>query len=493
MLRQSFRISFRPNDLLFQIIVPCSLGLILGIACIWFSSLLVLGILAATALFMYVTLKRPEIGLLGYLIITSTIINGSDLPRIPIGVGRLLITDIILLAMIGLILIRLLLKSDLKIIHTPLDLPLLAFWGICMFATFLAIGQSSLTVNESLGEVRTVFGYLTFFIVTNMVREERQLRTLLRGMFFLAAVVALAMIVQFLLGNDVQILTGRVETLYTEGVRFMGETRIIPPGESLVFTVFLAITVTMVIDKLQLKKLWMILVFGLTGLGVVLTFKRNLWIAVFIAFFILAVLSSQRVRLRMVGGILLLQIFSLPESHMKKFVTGAFDRLASLTEPKTFENPDSSLRWRDFEYKYAMPKIASNSLIGLGLGSIYRPFVGGKDWVGKDGKGYDGRRFIHNGHLSIIVKSGLLGYLSFLVFSLIALVRGFKFWRRIPNSQLQAVLLGFTLAYLGILIGSIVSPMIITGWWTPVIGIILGINEVILTKVFAKDMGVPVT
>jgi dipeptide/tripeptide permease len=51
-------------------------------------------------------------------------------------------------------------------------------------------------------------------------------------------------------------------------------------------------------------------------------------------------------------------------------------------------------------------------------------------------------------------------------------------------------LLGFTLAYLGILIGSIVSPMIMTSWWTPVIGFILGINEVILTKVVKKDMGI---
>jgi hypothetical protein len=440
MLRQSFRISFRPN--VSQILVGCSLGLILGIACIWFSSLLVVGILAAAALFMYATLKRPEIGLLGYLIMTSTFIDSDNLPRIPIGVGRLLITDIIILAMIGLILIRLLLKSDFRIIHTPLDLPLLAFWGIGMFATFIAIAQSSLTVNESLGEVRTVFGYLTFFIVTNLVREEGQLRTLLRGLFFLAAVVAFAMIAQFLIGSDVQILPGRVETLDTEGVDVMGVTRLIPPGESLVFTAFLAITVTLVIDKLNLKKIWMILVWGLTGLGVVFTFKRNLWIAVCIALCFLAALSWRRVRLRMVGGILvfisiatilLLQIFSLPESHMKKLATGAFDRLASLTKPKTFEDPDSSFRWRDFEYKYAMPQIASNSLIGLGLGTKYRPFVAGKDWVGTDGEVHDLRRFIHNGHLSIIVKSGLVGYLSFLVFSLIALVRGFKFWRRNPD------------------------------------------------------------
>jgi len=68
-------------------------------------------------------------------------------------------------------------------------------------------------------------------------------------------------------------------------------------------------------------------------------------------------------------------------------------------------------------------------------------------------------------------------------------VRGFKLWRRIPNPKLQAILLGFTLAYLGMLIGSIVNPIIMKGNWTPVIGFIIGINEVILTKVITKPMG----
>jgi len=478
----------------------------------------------ASAVFIYAALKRPEIVVLGYLLITSTVIDVQVLPRIPIGVGRLLITDIILLAMLGLILIRFLVKSDFRIIHTQLDLPLLAFLGIAILATFLAIGfperavtltyqmthlgertpigQLPLTLNDSLGEARTVFSYLIFFIVINLVREERQLRTLLRGLFFLASGVALLMIAQFLLGNDVPILPGRVETLDVEGAAFMGVTRINPPGEPLVFITFLAMTATLVIDKLQLKRMWIIPLWGLTGLGVVLTFRRNLWIAVFIAFFLLAVLCWRRVWLRMLGGtlvavsiaaIVLLQVQTQPKSGINKLVIGAFDRLDSLTKPQTFKNRDSSLRWRDFEYKYAMPQIASNSLIGLGLGATYRPWVNGKDWVGKDEEGVDkeadNRRFIHNGHLAIIVKSGMLGYLSFLVFSIIALVRGFKFWQRVPTPEFQAILLGFTLAYLGILIGSIVNPMIMKSNWTPVIGFMLGINEVMLRKVITKPMG----
>jgi O-antigen ligase len=468
------------------------IGLLLGVASVLFSPLWVLAGIAALAFFL-VLIKRPEIGLLGYLVITSTLISPDSLPKIPIGVGRLLITDIILLALLGLILVRALVEHDFKIVHTPLDLPLIGFLGIAFLSTFIAINQSRLTFNDSLGEVRVIMSYLTFFVVTNLVREERQLRALLRGLFFLACVVALGMIAQFLLGNYIQILPGRVETLGTEGVSFMGVTRIIPPGESLVFVVFLVMTATLAIDKLNLKNVPTLIVWGLTGLGVVLTFKRNLWIAVLLAVFLLALLSRWNIRLKMAGGILvvlsmvtvvLLPTLSQPESEMNKLVTGAFDRLISLTDPQTFEDPNSSLRWRDFEYQYAMPQIASHPLIGLGEGAMYRPFV-----VGKDRIGFDGRNYTHNGHLNIIIKSGLLGYLSFFVFSLIALARGFKFWRRIPNPQLQAVLLGFTLGFFGILIGSIVSPMIVTAWWTPVIGIMLGINEVILIMVGTKNFG----
>jgi len=484
-------------------VAPCGAGLLVGMAALVFSPLWVLiGIVVACTM-VPIILKWPEIGLLGVLILSSTILPNQASPeasllRIPVGIGHVYIPDILLLGLMGSIIIRVLVAPDFKIIRTPLDLPLLAFYAIIMLSTLNAILQSSVTFNNSLGEVRQISGYLTFFLVTNLVRKDHQIRTLWRGMLVLSMIVAAAMMAQYLLGLSTPILPGRVEPLDTEGLAFMDVTRINPPGESLVFTAFLALTAILVIDKLQLKKMWIIPVWCLTGLGVVLTFRRHLWIAVVIAFFLLAILCWRRVSLRMLGGVLvvisiatisLLQVNNQPKSAMNKLVTVAFERLDSLTRPQTFENPDSSLRWRDFEYKFAIPKIASNPLIGLGLGTTYRPWVIGKDWVGRDEEGFDGRNFLHNGHLSIIVKSGLLGYLSFLVFSLIVLVRGFKLWRRIPNPKLQAILLGFTLAYLGMLIGSIVNPIIMKGNWTPVIGFIIGINEVILTKVITKPMG----
>jgi O-antigen ligase len=486
---EAFKIN---KPILIQLSLAIVAGLLLGIASVilpprW----LLAGLAGAMLCVAVIGFKKPEIALLGYLIILSTILDESRLPRIPIGIGRLLLTDIILLASFALILMRLLAERDFKIVRTPLDLPVLGFVGIAMFSTMFGIFQSSLTINESLGEARVVISYLTFFIVTNLVREKQQVHTLVNGIFLLGSIVALAMVAQFVLGNSLQILPGRVEILGTEGTAFLGVTRIIPPGESLIFVTFITITVTLVLERSRLTNWFTIPIWGLTGIGVILTFKRNLWVAVFIILLALAVLGWKEVWPKMSRGVLVFMIIGVciliitlnsPESAATKLVSGALERLTSLTDPQTFEDPDSSLRWRDFEYQYAIPQIISHPLLGLGMGAMYRPFVSGKD-----SNNYDGRKFIHNGHVYIMIKAGLLGYLAFISFSLVSLLRGLMFWRQVSDRQFQAILLGFTLAYLGILIGSFVSPMIMTAWWTPVIGIMLGTNEVILKQIRSKD------
>ena len=97
MLEQSIRKLSIPSDLRFQIIVGCSLGLLVGATSRWFSPLLVLGALIA-AIFIYATLKRPEIALLGILIATSSIVFEEQLPLVSVGNISLHIPDIFLLS-----------------------------------------------------------------------------------------------------------------------------------------------------------------------------------------------------------------------------------------------------------------------------------------------------------------------------------------------------------------------------------------------------------
>jgi hypothetical protein len=66
--------------------------------------------------------------------------------------------------------------------------------------------------------------------------------------------------------------------------------------------------------------------------------------------------------------------------------------------------------------------------------------------------------------------------------SLAFLIRGFRYWRSIANDRMRGVVLGFSLVYLAVLIGAVVNSTFMQWAWTPVLGIMLGINEVILVK-----------
>lgn len=495
MLSQKVRERLSSYNLLSHLAVAGGVGLLLGVASLRFSPLWRLVALAGGGL-IFATLKRPEIGLLGILIATSSIIFEDRLPLIPIGiVGSLHIPDAVLLLLFGLIILRWLAEPDFKIIRTPLDWPLLAFYGVALLATFIAVFQSSVEFHVARRAIRVVTYYLTFFIVTNLLREDRQLRLLLRGLFLLATVVAVAMIAQFLLGESVPILPGRVETLSTLGTSYRGITRILPPGQSLILVAFITSTAMLILDKFKPINILRFLQWGLLGLAVVVSFNRSFWVGVSLALFLLAYLVRGQDRQRLVGWslvvlvlatIILLPAFGEPDSRTARLVGASLERLSTLVGAKMLRQ--GSMQGRYLEFRYALPQIMSHPLIGLGLGARYRPWDPRIDWKHPNDSGFDGRDYIHNGHLWILLKSGLLGYLCLVWLSLAFLIRGFKYWRCIPNSQMRGIVLGFTLTYLGVLIGAVVSPMFMQWFWTPVIGLMMGVNEVVLREIEPRQV-----
>jgi O-antigen ligase len=110
------------------------------------------------------------------------------------------------------------------------------------------------------------------------------------------------------------------------------------------------------------------------------------------------------------------------------------------------------------------------------MGARYRPYDLRLDLPGSTG---DFRKFIHNGFLRILLDSGLLGFLFFLWLSFAFLIRGWRYWRRIPDKQLKGIVIGFPLAYLVVLIAAVANSTFVQWNWTPVLGMMMGINEVV--------------
>ncbi len=476
-----FRRALRSHNFSSHLGVACGLGLLLGIAFLRFTPLWTLAALISGGL-ISATLKRPELLPLAFLVLTSSVIRVSKALSFSIGFGTLYLTDVVFLLSVGLIIVRWMVKADFKMVRTPLDWPLLIFWGASLISTFIAIIASSLPWKQSLHEIRVVTSYLMFFVVTNLVRDKRQLILIIRGLLLLATIVALAMVVQCLLGQSRVILAGRVENLGLEGQALAGVARIIPPGQSIIMVAFTAVFATLVMERANVLRYFQC---GLLGLAIILTFFRASWVVTGLTMLLVGLLArGQEIRRLIVWGlaailsvtIILMAIMQQPESRGAKLASAAFERLFTLTQSKTFEDPHSSLRWRDFEYSYALPHILSNPFVGLGLGAKYRPLTA------KDHEDFDGRAFIHNGHVWILLKSGVFGYFGLLWFSLAFLLRGFRYWRCISEPHMRGIVLAFTLTYLGVLIVSMVEPYVMLWSWTPVIGIIAGINEVALQK-----------
>jgi O-antigen ligase len=471
-----------------ELLIPIGLGLLLGIASLWLSSLLVFAALAAAVAFSLLLFKRPEMVLLIILVGIATFVNVDLIPRY----SGIYATDFLLLSLLGVIAARWLVDRDFKLVRTPLDWPTLSFYGFAMLSTFIAIAESRVTPKQSLDEMRYMTYYLSFFVVTNLVREKRQLRALLRGILFLAVLVAVAMIVQYVLGAQIHLLSGRVETLTTDGTRYEGIARIIPPGEPLLFGAFVVLAAILVLNKFTAASLWRVLLCGLLGLAIILTFRRSVWAVTGLALLIIGIVANQEGRRRLWGwGVAVIVAATLAfvfvdgesNSQTARLTKAFVERFQTLFEDKTFESKNAStLRWRDFEYKHAIPQIISHPLFGLGLGAVYRPYL-----PGVDHERFDGRRYIHNGHLFIMMKAGMLSYLGLLWLTFTFLKRGFKNWRRMQNGQTKAVVLGLTLAYLGTFISAVSEPRF-CDWnnWVIAIGIMMGINEAIISR-FAED------
>lgn len=480
MLTQKFTHLTRRESLLVQLAIASATGLVLGGLALRLSPVWVLAGLAGL-LGVLALLKRPEFAVLGILVATSSIIYEGRLPLLPIGVGSLHVPDVLLLSMLGLILVRRLVEPDFEIIRTPLDWPILTFYGIALLATFMALSQSTISFNDGFRAIRFVTYYLTFFVITNLVRTEDQLRLLVRGFFFLATLVAVVMVAQFVVGESVSLLPGRVETLETQGQRYTGITRVIPPGRSLVVVGFIALTAILVQERLTVSSLWHALQWGLLGTGLTLLFFRTFWVATAVSLLLLAFVAGSDGRRRLMlwsvaigvaGFIIVLPFAAQPDSRIGGLIYSTVERAATLGDAETVE--EGSLEWRYIENGYAFHQIASAPILGLGLGSRYRPLDLRLDSRPDE---WDARKYIHNGHLWILVKTGMLGWSAFLWMSVTFLVRGFSLWRTQPAWRGTA--LGFTLAYTGLLIAALLLP-IFTDWpWIPVIGSMLGVNEVI--------------
>ena len=243
-------------------------------------------------------------------------------------------------------------------------------------------------------------------------------------------------------------------------------------------------TALFALEKYTLSRFYKIIIWSLYLVGVIITFSRSIWIGYALSMMIFFVIIRTQEKRKLFNLLLTIFIVLLlvvvvggiaSQEKINNFYDAISTRSLSLFNPVTYTSSNETFEWRFFEYQWVWNDINKYPLLGMGLGSEYRPWLPNVDW-----SGYDGRRFLHNAHAWILVKTGILGYLAFLWFSISYLVRCLKNYKYIEDDTLKGILLGCGIAYLGLLIGSVTSPLFMHYYSTPLIGTFTGLSESVI-------------
>jgi O-antigen ligase len=453
-------------------------GLVLGALSIFFSPLFVL-LGALLLLFLFAVSTRPELGLLAILFVTSGLVDPARLPLLRIGPISLHLADGILLFLLAKVLLKALAQGSLPSRRTPLDFPLLWFYGAALVSAGVAILDPSINTDWVLRQVRPLTYYLSFFCVTHLIEEDGQVSLLLKGSFAIAIAASLAFLFQALL-PDFNLAWGRSVELVTAGQRFAGVERIYLQADRLIYLMFVISACSLAFRSGFMPSFSEFVRAGLLGAGLFFTFQRNYWLSAgaVLLYFVFLLPGPDNLRLARWGLLTvaaLALLFSIPSISQHPYLSAAWNRLTWGMQPETLAR-DASVRWRLIETRHAFESIQEEPLLGVGLRNFYRPSYPRDSIAGPDGL----RWYVHNVYLWVLVDMGLFGFLPFLWFYAAAIWRGLVCWRTVRDPGQRALVLGITLGVLGQAITNLVAPNFFQSGALVVFPIFLGVRELIL-------------
>jgi O-antigen ligase len=428
-------------------------------------------------IYCVVVIRKPMWGILSILVVTSSIFEEGTLPVINIGIGNFHIVDLVLLFLLFLIIIKMMLGQNTKLNHSPLDWFLVTFWLAACVALFIAVFRFGVTMKNALSELRIITFYMVFFLVTNLINSKNDLKLLIRGAIVLASAVAVFMLVQSILGESFTLVSARIESLSTAGVVHDSVIRVITPGTNLIFIMLIISFSILIISQIKKQQLFLFINIIALTIGIILSYNRNNWVAILLMVLILFFIVPAFGRIKIVYGFigvlfvaLLIIIWSgINNGRLSEYLDSTAERFTSLFQGNDLYEKDTLLD-RKIENEFAFDKIRSHPIFGIGLGNSYRPF---EEWNPKI------NLYIHNGYWWILMKTGFLGFIPFLIIGINFFFRGFLMWHKIADEFLRGMAIGNTLAFLAICISATVAPVFMQWQTTPVIGMIWGCNELI--------------
>lgn len=450
-----------------------------------------LGIVIPAAILIW---YYPSLGLIGIVFLTANLLKPDLVDiRLPIG-GGLDLRDLMLVALLGVSVVRNLSFGRFTIPWFPVGGPLFLFLILALASVLSALVFKGVPSNWALNDFRILLYYCLFFVTAWNIRTPSQLSTLLIGLLLVADLTAAVVIIQQFRGADNLLLESMAFGQWQVWAQEDGTTRVVPPGHVLMhFMVVISYGLVLFNVSNWRRFLFFSSQFLFLSVGLLLTFTRAGWIATFVSILIVTIIVAPRYRRHLpqliaIGVAMMLVVASMFGAAAELGIikgssaSSLQDRFTSIFTPgETLES--YSLQWRLFEFRKATDAIQENPVFGVSLGNSYRnitTFQGEASGLWTDGDLSAGNvsrytRYIHSSYLSITTKMGLTGILSFLWFCLAFLYYGSRIYRNTSNSQMKAVILAAIAGFVGLLQWSIFHAWLIEVESTSVIGIMVGL------------------
>jgi O-antigen ligase len=402
-----------------------------------FITLAILGGLAAGL----VMLRSTQLGLFALIAVVCLL----PFAAIPFSIGFYpTFLDAVLLAVFGVWLARVFTRTQEGFVSSPLDLPILIFILLAFVAFVAGTAHAGITKDILRHFAEIIIAVMLFFVVTNSVREHKQLRQILL-ILILAGFAASAMgVILYFLPRPltVRLLSMLRVVHYPSGWGLLWFIEDNPdlPMRAISTSVnpnvlggLLILIVTLSAPQLFARKpliprKWLVPMLGVMLACLLLTFSRGSFVAIGAALLLLGVVRYRRLLPLMALALLVIMILPQTREYILHLQAG-------------FLIQDRATEMRMGEYKDALTLISRYPWFGVGFGGTPSIDI----YIG-----------VSNVYLLIAEEMGLVGLAAFLLIMGVFFAHVGVAWRRMkPDSDAEPLLLGLAAALFGAMVGGL--------------------------------------
>ena len=389
-------LALKTFGVLFVLGISVFSGLLAVVLPYWFA--LAMGLLP---LFLVLAWAFPLYALAFLLLVTGGFLPDAFLPHLPIAGGTVQPQELFLVIIAVVLVIKRSHDHDLHERIRPYFWPIFALMALGFIWAVVSKFYLRLPTSAIVDELRPFLFWSYALLVPMAINDRADFKRFINALLIAAIVLALAQTLQTLLAFP---LThgGRLEFATVGFDTYKDAVRSTVPGIYLIMFALLFVFAGYLNGQ---RSFWFTMaVAGLFITALIFTYGRNLWGATIIGLLLLGWLAgfTQFWKMLILGAIattlLVTTIFiAKPDTYM-----ALRDRALSISSEG---GKKSSLGWRFQENGYAWQAIERSPVVGIGLGANYKPVLlinTEKDWESE-------RRYIHNGHLYVLLKIGLVG------------------------------------------------------------------------------------